>query len=314
MLVRRRAALLLAISAAPASAAELRVIGAGMGRTGTDSLRHALNALGVGPTYHMAELLGISDTLARPVSPLEMLGLAPGHNDLWAEANRNISAGVPPDFSAIMEHYASAVDFPSAAFWPELLEAYPDAKVVLTVREPHSLHRSISGSWCRLIGSGSRLDRLVAQLTFLRPYGKRNKRMHEAMAEGTARILEMPGFSWVKACDDETYAVAAFKEWDARVKAAVPSSRLLIFETGKHGYPELARFLGVEEPTEPYPRRNSASEFGFVIGLFRALSALSVGVPCALLWSLAHSVLWCLRRRARGRQGRGANQPKAKRA
>ena len=119
-----RLILLACVSAAPSLAAGLRVIGAGMGRTGTDSLRHALDALGVGPTYHMIELLGISDTQARPVSPLEMLGLAPGHNDLWAEANANISKGVAPDFSAIMDGYGSTVDFPSAAFWPELLTAY----------------------------------------------------------------------------------------------------------------------------------------------------------------------------------------------
>ena len=91
---------------APSLAAGLRVIGAGMGRTGTDALRHALDALGVGPTYHMIELLGISDTQTRPVSPFEMLGLAPGHNDLWAEANANISKGVAPDFSAILRFYA----------------------------------------------------------------------------------------------------------------------------------------------------------------------------------------------------------------
>ena len=91
-----RLILLACVSAAPSLAAGLRVIGAGMGRTGTDSLRHALDALGVGPTYHMIELLGISDTQTRPVSPLEMLGLAPGHNDLWAEANANISKGVAP--------------------------------------------------------------------------------------------------------------------------------------------------------------------------------------------------------------------------
>ena len=279
-----RLILLACVSAAPSLAAGLRVIGAGMGRTGTDSLRHALDALGVGPTYHMIELLGISDTQTRPVSPLEMLGLAPGHNDLWAEANANISKGVAPDFSAIMDGYGSTVDFPSAAFWPELLKAYPEAKVVYTFREPHALHRSISGAWCRLIGSGSLLDRLVAKISFMRPYGMRNLRMHEAMAEGTARLLGIPGFTWVRACEDEVYAVAAFKAWDAKVRASVPSHQLLVFETGKHGYKELAHFLGVKEPAEPYPHTNSRSEFFAIIAIFRTLAALTVGVPCALAW------------------------------
>lgn len=151
---------LILATAVEGAAESLRVIGAGMGRTGTDSLRNALDALGVGPTYHMVELLGVSETLARPISPLEMLGLSAGHNDRWAEVNANVSAGLAPDFGFVLEHYHSAVDFPSAAFWPELLRAYPKAKVVLTVREPHALHRSINGAWCRLIGGGSLLDRV----------------------------------------------------------------------------------------------------------------------------------------------------------
>ena len=71
--------------AATASANKIRVIGAGQGRTGTDSLRVALNMLGFGPTYHMGELLGLTDDLARPVGPGEMLGLVGGHNEKWVE-------------------------------------------------------------------------------------------------------------------------------------------------------------------------------------------------------------------------------------
>ena len=88
------------------------------------------------------------------------------------------------------------------------------------------------------------------------------------------------------------YAVAAFKAWDAKVRASVPSHQLLVFETGKHGYKELAHFLGVKEPAEPYPRTNSRSEFAAVIAMFRTLAVLTVGVPCALAW--------CVLRRGRG--------------
>ena len=257
-----------------------------MGRTGTDSLRHALDVLGVGPTYHMAELLGISETQARAVSPFEMLGFTAGHNDRWADVNQNITLGLDPDFSFITEVYNSAVDFPSAAFWPELLKAYPKAKVVLTVRDPKSLHRSINGAWCRLIGGGSLLDRIVAQITFLRPYGMRNYRMHAAMGQGTARLVGKPDFTWQRACDDEEFAIASFKAWDAKVRSTVPANQLLVFETGKHGYKELARFLGVPEPDAPYPRTNSAAEFAFVIVLFRVLAALTIAVPGGLIWIL----------------------------
>ena len=76
----------------------------------------------------------------------------------------------------------------------------------------------------------------------------------------------MPGFTWWRACDDEAYATEAFEAWDAKVRREVPASKLLVFETGKHGYKELAGFLGVPVPDEPYPRTSSSKEFGFVIG------------------------------------------------
>ena len=275
-----------------ASISTLRVIGAGVGRTGTDSLRHALDVLGVGPTYHMIELLGISDTQTRQVSLLETLGIVEGHNDKWAQVDSNISLGLLPDFSFFADDYNSAVDFPSAAFWPDLLSAFPDAKVVLTVRDHRALHRSINSAWCRLIGGGSTLDKLVARISFLRPYGRRNLRMHEANNRATARLLDLPGFTWQRACADEAYALAAFKAWDAKVRATVPAEQLLVFETGKHGYAELARFLGVKLPDEPYPRTNSSAEFAFVIGIFRFLAVLTVAVP--LLFAC------CVLRRTRG--------------
>ena len=284
---------------APATDATLKVIGAGMGRTGTNSLRTALNELGVGPTYHMDELLGISDVQARPVSPLEMMGLMGGHVGKWTEVGHNASVGALNDFSFLVEHYKSAVDFPSAVFWPELLKAYPDAKVVLTVRDAKSLHRSINGAWCRLIGGGSLLDRLVARVNSVRPYSVRYNRMHAWFSEATGRLVGIRDFSWLRACNDEAYALQAFKAWDAKVRASVPARQLLVFETGKHGYKELAQFLGVPVPDAPYPRSNSTSEFQFVIGIHRVLALLTLVVPGALVWC-------ALRRSRAGVKSKGA--------
>ena len=293
---------LVALLIAPAAAAgkQLKVIGAGMGRTGTDSLRTALNELGF-KTYHMCELLGIcNEGGTRAPSPLEMLGFEGGHNELWADVNRNISAGVEPDFSFLTEEFDAAVDFPSAAFWPELLKANPKAKVVLTVRDPHKLHNSITNAWCHIIGAGTLLDQAVTEITFNRPWGRWNRAMQIEWGKATGRLVGVPGFTWVQACNDEAYAVAAFKAWDAKVKATVPADQLLIFETGKHGYTELAAFLGVKEPTTPYPHTNSTAEFTFVLFIFRFLALLTVGVPTLL-------ACCCLRR------GRGGAKPKTKR-
>ncbi|HEX6866130.1 MAG TPA: sulfotransferase, partial [Caulobacteraceae bacterium] len=85
----------------------LSVIGAGLGRTGTLSLKLALEQLGLGPCYHMAEVFKL------PRAPAQWIAAAEGH----------------PDWEATFEGYRSTVDWPSAEFYKELAEAYPDARV-----------------------------------------------------------------------------------------------------------------------------------------------------------------------------------------
>jgi hypothetical protein len=101
----------------------LRVIGAGVGRTGTYSLKLALEQLGYGPCHHMEEVLK---------DPSRQI-------PLWHAA----LAG-KPDWEAIFKGYAAAVDWPSAAFWRELATAYPAAKVILTARTAESWYQSYS--------------------------------------------------------------------------------------------------------------------------------------------------------------------------
>jgi hypothetical protein len=179
---------------------ELFVIGAGQGRTGTDSLRLALNELNVGPTYHMSQLLGID--ASRPVSPLEMLGLVDGHTDMWTTIETNVSQNLPLDWSFLTENYHASVDYPSTAYFAELLKANPSAKVILTVRDPAALHRSSVDSWCRLIGVGSSIDWLVSTIYSLRPYGRRFIRMHDAMGRAVGRKLSWEDFTFRRMCED----------------------------------------------------------------------------------------------------------------
>ncbi len=91
----------------------LKVIGAGFGRTGTDSLRTALNILGFGPCHHMHEV--ISD---------------PTQKQIW----RAIANGARPDWDAAFAGFNASVDWPSAYYWRALADHYPDAKVILTWR------------------------------------------------------------------------------------------------------------------------------------------------------------------------------------
>ena len=101
----------------------IKVFSAGFGRTGTLSLKLALEQLGFGPCHHMEEVLGKG---AQQIP-------------LWNQA-----ADGTPDFSAIFDGYQAAVDWPTAAFWREMAEAYPDAKIILSSRSVDSWVRSFS--------------------------------------------------------------------------------------------------------------------------------------------------------------------------
>lgn len=99
----------------------LRIVGTGLGRTGTKSLHTALAMLGFGPCHHMMEVFQHPESMR-----------------LWIEADEG-----RPDWDAIFEHYHSAVDYPAAAYWRELTRYYPDAKVLHTVRDPDEWFQSV---------------------------------------------------------------------------------------------------------------------------------------------------------------------------
>ncbi|HEY7990726.1 MAG TPA: sulfotransferase [Stellaceae bacterium] len=92
----------------------LQVIGAGLGRTGTSSLKLALELMGFGPCYHMTELIG-----------------HPDHFPLWLDA-----VDGHPDWEKIFAGYGATADYPGCAFWRQLAAKYPAAKILLTLRDP----------------------------------------------------------------------------------------------------------------------------------------------------------------------------------
>src|SRR5438477_9515895 len=103
----------------------LRVVGAGVGRTGTHSLKVALEQLLGAPCHHMVEILG---------DPTQMPG--------WTDAVH----GRPVDWAQLLRGYGSIVDWPGGSFWRELLAANPDALVLLSVRDPDDWYRSASNT------------------------------------------------------------------------------------------------------------------------------------------------------------------------
>jgi hypothetical protein len=110
-------------------AAAIQVIGAGFGRTGTASLRQALQQLGFDPCDHMHENFDRPERFA-----------------LWDEAVRRKDAGEPIDWRPLLADYRAIVDWPGAYFWRELTCVHPKAKVVLTVRDPDRWYDSISAT------------------------------------------------------------------------------------------------------------------------------------------------------------------------
>lgn len=192
----------------------LSVIGAGFGRTGTYTLKVALEQLGFGPCYHMAEVF------PRPGAP-----------DLWSAA-----ADGDADWARIFEGFRASVDWPGATFWRELAAAYPEAKIILTVRDPQA--------W---FGS--------TQATIFRP------RPPGATPEGFERMLgKVIGRLFDDRLDDRDHVIGVYERHNAAVKSAFGPERLLVFDVAE-GWEPLCRFLGVPVPADPMPRTNSTEEF-----------------------------------------------------
>lgn len=199
----------------------LEVIGAGFGRTGTLSLKLALERLGFGRCYHMVEVFE-----------------HPEHMDVWSAAHR----GEPVDWEALFDGYQAAVDWPSCNLWREQMDAFPQAKVILSTRDPDGWYQSV----CNTILPATRYA-AASEDPGQRRFG-----------EWAAEIIWNRVFE--SRIDDREHALAVYRAHVDRVRAEVPADRLLVFEAGQ-GWDPLCEFLRVPVPEEDYPRSNSTEEF-----------------------------------------------------
>ncbi|GAB3433179.1 sulfotransferase family protein [Flindersiella endophytica] len=206
----------------------LKVIGAGLPRTGTASIKAALDRLGFGPCYH-----GAHDLRAHPE-----------HIDRWLYADTDDA----PDWDRVFDGYQSAQDWPAGLFWRELARFYPDAKVLLSVRDPHAWYQSF-----RTLMTRPR----KAQGEALRAAGMTMRRIAPLMTKRGRAILGPDWKFGPEMPEDEAGLVAAFHRHTATVKAELPADRLLVFDV-RQGWEPLCDFLGVEPPAEPFPHLNSA--------------------------------------------------------
>jgi hypothetical protein len=199
----------------------LEVIGAGLGRTGTMSLKSALEKLGYSGCYHMLEVFQ-----------------HPEHLPFWERATR----GERIDWSSVFEGFRAAVDWPACSFWRDYYHLYPEAKVILSVRNPDSWFDSV-------------MNTIYPNSTGMMQSDDPQKRrrgewINELVWQGT----------FDGRADDRAHATAVFRAHNEQVKRLCDPSRPLVFQASE-GWEPLCEFLGKPVPDEPYPRTNTTEEF-----------------------------------------------------
>lgn len=199
----------------------LEVIGAGFGRTGTNSLKWALEELGFTRCHHMVEVIESPDQVM-----------------LWAAVAR----GETMDWDRVFEGYRAQVDWPGSRYWRELAAHFSDAKVVLSVRSPESWYKSVMSTIYPAIMEGLEHE-------------DDGRRLHAEMAYEIIVAQVFDG-----RLDDPDHAMAVFQNHIKEVRETIEPERLLLFEA-RDGWAPLCDFLEVPVPKKAYPTRNSSDDF-----------------------------------------------------
>lgn len=273
----------------------LKVIGAGLGRTGTLSLKMALEKLGLGPCYHMLEVFLLDHaglwrdiSLGKPVDWAKIYaplgGVPPGKG---GGKGKGKGKGKPSLASEHTRgpHFQSSVDLPSAAWYLELIETYPDAKVILTVRDsPEQWYASAVETIMSEHTRGLSLARRFQLCTNPKQWSF----FHEFLRPACYDRVGLPQ----EVAREKAAACEAYQAWISRVKATVPAEKLLVFNV-KEGWEPLCQFLSLPVPEEDFPKANESAEFKQWLVLREAMArkALGKAVMLTALAAVAVSVL-----------------------
>ena len=206
----------------------LKIIGTGLARTGTMSLKDALEILTGEPCYHMIELL-----------------LNPERLPLWEEAEEKKQT----DWDSLFMGYSSALGLPTTNYYAQLLEKYPDAKFVHTERDPDSWYESAASTI------------LSSTPPIVREFSAVFESMDASTKRGRLRAIRFAGRSIREELlrgqtTDKNSAISVYHEHNKNVKATIPSDKLFVFRI-EDGWGPLCDFLDVEVPQEIFPHRNS---------------------------------------------------------
>lgn len=200
----------------------MKVLGAGFGRTGTHSLKTALEQLGLGPCHHMYEVRKDRSQV-----------------DAWLATVRGAAA----DWDEIFDGFHSQVDWPGSFYWRELATHFSDAKVILTDRSAESWYESIRKTILPASEIGRKVDK--------DPDSRRASQLIYELA--LVNLFE-------DKLHDKDFAIEKFRAHRAEVIAHFPADRLLVFRAGD-GWKPLCSFLGFDVPDAPFPQRNSTAQF-----------------------------------------------------
>ena len=200
----------------------LKVVGAGFGRTGTLSLKIALERIGFGPCYHMMEVFP-----------------RPEHVAMW----HRLAFEQSMDWDEIFRGFHATVDWPAARWWRIIAAHFPDAKVLLSVRDPEAWYKSVT-------------DTIYQPMKSPAPDGVPELvRLQSEMARKA--IL---GETFDNRFEDKAHAIEVFQKHNQAVRDTIDPTRLLVFDV-REGWGPLCRFLEVPVPDEPFPRLNDTATF-----------------------------------------------------
>jgi hypothetical protein len=248
---------------------ELVVIGAGLPRTGTNSMYLALEELLGAPCYHMKVM---------------MFSKGDAHIKFWQRALRR--KVTPEEWKSFLAqgNFRAGVDYPISFYYKDLMRIYPNAKFILTTRSPESWYKSVKETIFLTVGSK---QSQIMKWTFDLLVGKGKVDVPSDLGDAIPDGLDISMYGSIEKGQER--AVKFFNDWAEEVKASVPADRLLIHEA-KEGWGPLCKFLEVPVPNKPYPRvndtqsmKNQFTRLQYIsIALFYVLPAIVAGLGIGL--------------------------------
>jgi hypothetical protein len=211
----------------------IKIIGAGMPRTGTNTLKASLEKLGYMKTYHMKELL---------VHPEEL--------HYWQTLEKTGST----NWDELYDGFQATVDFPCYPWYKQHMLRYPDAKVILTVRPFEKWYSSVQSTvWT---AGPQTLPQKLAMMSKLL-FNPRLRKVIQCVKLAKKMIFKV---HLQGKFEDKAFAEKVFNQHIEDVKAHVPADKLLIYDV-REGWGPLCKFLNVPEPTEALPHLNKKENF-----------------------------------------------------